>query len=249
MADGLENGLTTLQRDGRVTQPERDMADGEAKQNVVHRPTWFWQAMHLLCFTYFVPAYGYRCWGADRVPLTGPTLLVSNHQSFYDPIIVGLPMARRRFYALARKTLWDNGVVGGLIDRLGAIPVDQENPGDLKAMRACMELLSRGEAMLIFPEGARTTDGRTGQFQTGTHLLIKRAKPTVVPVAVDGAYDVWPRRRKLPRPTGRVGVMFGEPIAAESLIEMGASAALSRLSEQVESLRLEVAARLELSGG
>lgn len=209
------------------------------------RPSFFWHAMHFLCFVYFLPMYRFRAWGVSRVPMTGPVLLVSNHQSFLDPIIIGLPLSKRRFFALARKTLWDTKWVGWLITKLNAIPVDQENPGDLKAMRACLDVLNRGEMLMLFPEGARTLTGQTESFATGMMLLIRRARPTVVPVALEGAYEAWPRTRKLPRPTGRIGVMFGEPVPAEELLSLKPEAALELLRQRVESMRLEVAARLD----
>ena len=207
-------------------------------------PNLFWRTLHFFCFLYFLPMYRFRWWGVRKVPLTGPVLMVCNHQSFLDPIVVGLPMSRRKFHALARKTLWDNKAVGWVITRLNAFPVDQENPGDLRAMRACLELLNAGDALLIFAEGARTLTGKTEAFQTGTMLLIKRAKPTVVPVAIEGAYEAWPRRAKHPKPTGRIGIMFGDPIPAEQLLSLKPDAALGLLRDRVESMRLEVAERL-----
>lgn len=219
------------------------MAEAE-RAAASQRPTWFWQVMHLICFVYFVPAYRFRAWGVKHVPMEGPVLLVSNHQSFFDPVINGLPLARRRFSALARKTLFKNRLFAWLIQGLNAIPVDQENPGDLKAMRQCVDVLKRGQMLLIYPEGARTLTGRTEPFQIGTMLLIKRAKPTVVPVAIEGAYLVWPRARHVPRPTGRIGVMYGEPIAAETLLAMKPDEALTLLQDRVETMRREVAARI-----
>lgn len=223
------------------------MSDGRpsgAAASSASRPTWFWRVMHFCCFVYFVPFYRFRAWGVRRVPLKGPTLLVSNHQSFLDPIVVGLPLSRRRFHALARKTLWDSRAVGWMITRLNAIPVDQENPGDLKAMRACLDLLKRDEALVIYPEGARTMTGEVQAFQTGTMLLIKRAKPMVVPVAIEGAFEAWPRVRKLPKPTGRIGIMYGDPIPAEELLAMKPDAALKRLRDEVEAMRQTVGERL-----
>lgn len=221
-----------------MSEPVRQPAE-------VHRPDLFWRVLHFFCFAYFLPCYRFRAWGVRRVPRSGPVLLVSNHQSYLDPIAIGLPLSRRRLFALARKTLWDTPWVGWLITRLHAIPVDQENPGDLKAMRACLDVLGRGEALLIYPEGARTLTGRTEPFQTGTMLLIKRAKPAVVPVAIDGAFQAWPRNRKAPRPTGRIGVMFGEPIPAEELLAMKPDDALRRLRDRVETMRQEVVHRLD----
>jgi 1-acyl-sn-glycerol-3-phosphate acyltransferase len=158
---------------------------------------------------------------------------------------VGLPLARRRFYALARKTLWDQKAVGWLITQLGALPVDQENPGDLKAMRACIDVLKRDQMLLIYPEGARSLSGQVEAFQPGTMLLIKRARPTVVPVGIAGADGVWERGRKLPAATGRLGVSFGEPIPASTLLAMSAQDAVGMLRERVVGLVDQTRSRLE----
>ncbi len=228
------------------------MSDVEASRSnpaappEVIRPNLFWRFFHFLTFVWFLVCYRYRAFGVHHVPLTGPVLMVSNHQSFLDPILIGLPMSRRRFFALARKTLWDTRGFGWLISGLNAIPVDQESgTGDLKAMRNCIEILKRGEAMMIFPEGARTLSGKTEPFETGTMLLIKRAKPTVVPVALEGPFDIWPRTATAPKLTGRVAIGFGEPIAAETLLAMPAERALEMLRDKVEAMRLELAEKLD----
>ena len=176
-------------------------------QRQLGAPLWriaWWYLLHLLCFAWFVPVYRYRAWGINRIPRTGPLLFVSNHQSFFDPIVVGLAGHRRQFWSLARSTLFNYGVFSWLIRSLNAIPVVQ-GAGDLPAIRTCIDVLARGHALLVFPEGARTLDGTTGRFQTGTMLLIKRARPTVVPVAIEGGFAVWPRGRALPRAAGRIG--------------------------------------------
>ena len=169
-------------------------------------------------------------------------LLLANHQSFFDPVVVGMGM-RRPLYALARATLWDSPVVGWLISSLNAIPVDQE-ASDIAGLRRCVEVLKDGHTMLLFPEGERTLSGDTGPFAAGTMLLLRRAKPTVIPVAIDGAYEVFSRRMRRPRLTGRMGVMFGEPIASERLLAMKGDEALAMLRETVEAMRLEVRRRL-----
>ncbi len=202
-----------------------------------------WYGLHFPCFVWFTFLHRFRSWHVDRVPATGPLLIVSNHQSFYDPAIVGLATHKRQFYALARASLFKNRFFAGLIHLLNAIPVDQE-AADTRAMRTSVQVLKQGHALLIFPEGARTLTGKTEHFETGTWLLIKRAKPTVLPVAIEGAYDLWPRTRKLPRLRGRVGLMIGEPIAAETLLEMPAEEGLEMLRQRVEALRLDAAARL-----
>ncbi len=200
----------------------------------------FWHFWHFVCFLFMVPFYRYRAWGAHRVPGDGPVLLVSNHQSFLDPIAVGLACHHRQFCALARSTLFEHAFFDWLIRGLNAIPVVQDS-ADKGAMRRCIEVLNDRQALLIFPEGARTLDGATQPFAPGTMLLIKRARPLVVPVAIEGAFDAWPRQQSRPRLSGRIHVRYGDPIDPGALIDMGAKDALRFLQERIEAMRCDLA--------
>lgn len=208
-----------------------------------YRILW-WHFLHGLCFLWFWLCYRFRAWDIHHIPRTGPVLLVANHQSFLDPIIVGLGAHHRQFYAIARASLWTTPGLGWLINTLNAVPVAR-GESDLKAMRKCVDVLKRDHALLVFAEGTRTPDGHVQTLQPGTMLLIKRSGATVVPVALDGAYDAWPRSRKPPRALGRIGVMYGEPVSAEHLASMPAEAAMALLQTRIETMRLEVARRLQ----
>jgi 1-acyl-sn-glycerol-3-phosphate acyltransferase len=144
---------------------------------------------------------------------------------------------------MARSTLWDNPVMAWLINSLNGVPVERYS-ADMKALRRCLEVLEAGQALLLFPEGTRTPDGRTRPFSPGLMLLVKRVRPKIVPVAIEGAFAVWPRTRKVPHLGGRVGVMYGRPIDAFVLASMPAEEALETLRGHVEAMRLEVARRL-----
>jgi 1-acyl-sn-glycerol-3-phosphate acyltransferase len=210
------------------------------------QPLWrvlWWHLLHFICFLWFVPMYRFRAWGVKRVPEEGPLLVVSNHQSFFDPIIVGLGAHKRQFYALARSGLFKNKVLSWLIRSLNAVPVEQDG-GDSRALRQCASVLKDGHALLVFPEGSRTLSGRVEPFAPGTMLLLKRAKPTVLPVALEGAYAVWPRGQTLPKLTGRIGVMYGEPIAADELLKMGSDEALQMLRQRIQTMQDDLAERL-----
>lgn len=207
----------------------------------IRRILW-WHLLHFICFLWVGPCYRYRAWGVTRIPRSGPILFVSNHQSFLDPILVGLAAHHRQFYAMARSTLFDHPLLSWLIQSLNAVPVER-GQSDTASMRKCIEVLGQGHALLLFPEGTRTPDGTTQPFQRGLMLLIKRANATVVPVAIEGAFEVWPKGRKLPRATGRVHVEYGEPIPASHLAAMPADAALSELQQTIESMRLGLAKR------
>ena len=209
-------------------------------------PLWlilWWCLLHFFCYLFVSLFYRYRAWGAAEIPESGPVLFVSNHQSFLDPILVGVAGHKRQFYAMARSTLWSNRLLAWVIDSLNGVPVERSS-ADVKALRRCLEVLQGGQALLLFPEGTRTPDGKTRAFSPGLMLLLKRARPKVVPVAIEGAFAVWPRTRKRPHLGGRIGVMYGRPIDPYVLLDMPVPEALEMLRRQVETMRLEVARRL-----
>lgn len=208
----------------------------------LYRIVW-WHFCHMLCVVWFVICYRFRFFGQHHIPRTGPVLFVSNHQSMLDPIIVGIGSSHRQFYAMARATLWNSRLLAIIMNSLNAFPVDQEKP-DASSMKRCIEVLKNNQALLIYPEGARTLTGKTEKFEQGTMLVIKRAKPIIVPVALEGAFDVWPRNKKLPKPFGKIACRYGKPIPAEDLLTLPAAEALEMLRGTVEKMRLELAEQI-----
>ena len=93
-------------------------------------------------------------------------------------------------------------------------------------MKAALAELAAGRTVLIFPEGTRTPDGALGEFQRGVMLLIKRSRAQVVPVALEGASDIWPIGTALPRLRGRLGVMAAQPGLEEILERYGVGSAV-----------------------
>ena len=164
--------------------------------------------------TLFAWASGYsvRYSGRDNIPPEGGVLVVSNHQSYLDPPLVG-GGCRRRMNYLARKSLFHFAPLRWLINSLDAIPLDTEGTG-LGGVKETIRRLRRGEMVLVFPEGARTWDGEVGPFQPGFTALAVRGRATILPVAIEGAFEAWPRWQKLPR-WGMIGVHYGVPISAE----------------------------------
>jgi len=200
-----------------------------------------------LSWAIFASLYGHRWWGHHHLPKAGPTLLICNHQSYLDLVVLGIGL-RRHFQSMARATLFRHPLFAAGIRSLNAFAVEQ-GKGDIKAMRAAIDLLNRGHLVLVFPEGARTPDGRMGAFSPGMMLLIKRAKPTVVPMAVDGVFNIWPIKQGKPKLRGRTGAEYGEPIAAETLLAMEPHAARTMLAKRVETLRLSVRRKLRHISG
>jgi 1-acyl-sn-glycerol-3-phosphate acyltransferase len=143
--------------------------------------------------------------------MSGPVLLVANHQSHLDPVLVGIACPRRLKY-LARRGLffWP---FSWWIRALGAVPIDRER-GALGGIKTTLNLLRQHEAVLVFPEGTRTPDGQLHPLLPGFCLLARRSGATIVPVAISGAYISMPRGRILPLPWP-IRLNFAAPIFPE----------------------------------
>jgi len=175
------------------------------------------------------------------VPARGPALLIANHQSFFDPVAVGLA-ARRHLKFLARDSLFHNPLFGRLIRSAGAVPVDQCGVAK-EGLKIVIDLLQAGKAVLVFPEGNRTADGAMQELKPGILLLIKRTLAPIVPVGIAGAFDLFPRHQTLPSlspfflpaPRGGVAVSVGPPLEPRRYTELPREQAMAELSDQLHA--------------
>jgi len=181
----------------------------------------------------------------ERIPKDGPCLIVANHQSFYDPPLIGCPVHWRLITFLSRASLYDSKLAGRIIKKLNTVPI-RDGEGDIRAIRDILERLKMGEAVLIFPEGSRTYDGAMEPFRDGAALIIRRAKCPVIPVAVEGAFDAWPRTEGKPTLGARMMVMYGKPIDSAELKAGDINAELER---RIDDMRLVLRARLRAESG
>jgi 1-acyl-sn-glycerol-3-phosphate acyltransferase len=136
--------------------------------------------------------------GTDRLPASGPVLLLSNHDSAWDPVIVAVAVRSRPVLALARSSLWDNRLLGRTLDRMAQIPIDRGR-ADLTALSAAIEQLRLGHCVEIFPEGT-VSRGRTLRPLSGAGRLALAVPETrVVCVAVTGAVELvrFPHRPRI----------------------------------------------------
>ncbi len=164
-----------------------------------------------ICRVVFSTIFALKVSGKENIPPAGPLLVLSNHQSHLDPLAIAAA-SPRRLRALARESLffWP---LSWMIRSLGAIPVG--SAGSTRAsLKATFKHLDNGTAMLIFPEGTRTDDGEIAELQSGFQMLTRKKNPTILPMAIEGSYQAWPKSRLLPRP-GRLAIAFGEPISHE----------------------------------
>lgn len=177
--------------------------------------------------------YRVKVYGKENIPRDGSVLLLSNHQSFFDPILCQ-GWLRRPLYYVPRDTLFV-GFIGMLIDWFYTIPINQEQV-TLKSMKAIIEVLKRGKIVCLYPEGARTFDGKIDEIKPGFSLLVRKSGAMMVPMVIDGIFDRWPRTQKYPKPGGRVGIIYGKPIAAARIKELGEEKFIAEFNDTMQTL-------------
>jgi len=157
-----------------------------------------------------------RVFGIENVPRTGGVLLASNHLSFFDSVVI--PVVAPREVAFLAKSDYFNGTgIRGTLQRLwfeglGMLPVDREDTkGAIESLETALEVLGRGEAFGIYPEGTRSRDGRLYRGRTGVAHLALTAGVPVVPVGLKDTDKIQPVGTKYPK-IARVTIAFGEPL-------------------------------------
>ena len=197
------------------------------------RPVAFWWSR--LC-------YRMEFEGVERVPKTGPIIFTPNHETYLDPIWVTIPIERRIYY-MAWDRIFDLPVFGYFVRLFGAFPVRIEGH-DKSAMREARCHLAAGHALMVFPEGGRTTTGRLMNFKAGAFRLALFAGATIVPVTIDGAHDVWPPKRFMPKLFGRIRITFHAPIPVECAADDDMPDLRRRARELADASRRSVASAL-----
>ncbi|MFL6254777.1 MAG: AMP-binding protein [Pyrinomonadaceae bacterium] len=186
----------------------------------------------------------FRVSGREHMP-EAPAMLCPNHQSYLDALfVVGVLPFRlfRRLFFVGElgyfNTPWSRWVA-----RTFRIVLVDTDVNIREGLQLCAEGLDAGKVLVIFPEGERSVDGELRPFRKGVAILSAHTRAHVVPVALDGAYKVWPRGRGI-QSLSRVCVKFGEPLPSVAVnedctpaeAEAIYQAQLERLSEQVGNL-------------
>ncbi len=162
-------------------------------------------------FLYRVYFYFYhrgRVYNAERLPAQGAFILAGNHVSFLDPPFFGLACQREAFF-MARDTLFRNPLANWILRSWNCVPISRDR-GDIGAMRTVLRMLGEGKAVLMFPEGTRSDDGKLQEARAGIGMIAARANVPIVPMRIYGTDRALPRGASFPRPA-RVEIKFGEP--------------------------------------
>src|SRR5919108_279289 len=155
-----------------------------------------------------------RVTGMEKLPSAGPFILSPNHQSFLDPFVVAsvLPWeVFRDLFSVGTSEIFGSGFMRRIASSLRVIVVDPD-ANLIPAMRAGAYGLQRGRVLVLFPEGERSIDGKPKVFKKGAAILSIHLQVPIVPVAIEGCYEVWPRGKRFPQRFNPLRVSFDDPI-------------------------------------
>lgn len=236
-----ERSAPNLEQPPASAPPSAPIPRPSLARSLVYWSCWWFALLFLTIF------FRLRRFHTERIPRSGACILAGNHLSHFDPPLLSLCTTTRQTHFVARRGLFKFKPFGWLISALNSIPLREEE-GDVAAIRATLARLDAGHPVILFPEGARSLSGVQQPFKRGVALLLKRARCPIVPVAVEGCYEAFPRTRRLPRFWAtRVAVQVGHPIPYDELFKDGSDAALRRLADEIETLRLDLRSKLRAS--
>ncbi|MFP5316861.1 MAG: lysophospholipid acyltransferase family protein [Acidimicrobiia bacterium] len=170
---------------------------------ILYRVVWFLIQVILKLY------WRVTCEGREHIPADEPFVLAPVHRSFLDFAIVSC-VTRRRLCYMAKDSIWKYGLSNRFLYALGAFPV-RRGAADREAMRRCMEVIRRGEPVVMFPEGTRRSGPVVTDLYEGPAYLAARTGVPIVPVGIGGSERAMKKGERIPRPV-KIHVVVGPPI-------------------------------------
>ena len=192
-----------------IPSPASDTFDRDPLQR-----TLLWKTLQAICRVVTSTLFELNVYGKEHIPRSGGALIVSNHQSYLDPILLAVQLNRPVSF-MARSGLFDNRFFGWLIRQLNAFPVRQ-GTGDVGAIKETIRRLQQGHMLVIYPEGSRTEDGDLQPIEPGAGLVVKRVPVPVIPAYIEGSWEAWMRGTAIFRPH-KIRVIYGPPLDTEGM--------------------------------
>ncbi|WP_298865815.1 lysophospholipid acyltransferase family protein [uncultured Gimesia sp.] len=175
-----------------------------------------WIVFQWILQVFFALWLRYQSKGKENLPVEEGGLLVSNHQSFLDPLLICLPLKRPVSF-MARDSLFRIPILGPFMRYQFVIPISRRATSS-QSIRTAIDNLEHHNFVGIFPEGTRTTVGTVERFKPGFLALLKRTDSAIYPIGIAGALRALPRGASFLRPKP-VRVVFGTPITRSEIQE------------------------------
>src|SRR5579863_1061856 len=205
----------------------------------------FWFLVSRLTQVIALDRFHLKVSGLEKLPKCGPFIISSNHQSYLDPLMLASilpPDIFRRLFAVGTSDIFGKGFMRRLARSIKVVVLDPD-ANLVPAMRAGAFGLRHGMALMLYPEGERSIDGTPRIFKKGVAILSIHLQVPIVPVAIEGFYDAWPRNKRFQR-FAPLKMVIGDPIppppeseASEAAYEKFTAALKTRIVELWEGLR------------
>ena len=186
-----------------------------------------------------------RIEGRENLPKEGACIIVANHTSFLDPILICgiLPriihyMTYAYFYYLPQ--------LHWICKRVYCIPLKKDGK-DISALKKALRLLKDGEIVGIFPEGARSETGKLAKAKPGVALIALKANVPIIPIGIRGAYEALPKGSKFPKPHP-ITINFGKPFMIQDYMDVNTQKS-SELQQKITDLIMSKIAEVCSSTG
>lgn len=157
-----------------------------SKKTKVNCFYWF---VHFLINIYMRTLCRLKIQGRENIPLEGGLIIASNHIAGADPFLLGSSINRELWF-MAKKELFKPFLLGSLIAKLNAFPVDRFG-FDIDVIKKSMLFLKQGKALIMFPEGTRSTDGKVMEGKIGVGMLAYRTGAPIIPVYIENTKKAW----------------------------------------------------------
>jgi len=207
--------------------------------------TKFWYLVSRLVQVISLDVFDLKVSGIEKLPKSGPFLISSNHQSYLDPLIMTSVLPAEvcmRAFAVGTSEIFGEGFMRRMARSLRVVVVDPD-ANLVPAMRAGAFGLRQGMALILYPEGERSIDGTPRTFKKGAAILSIHMQVPIVPVAIEGFYDAWPRNKRF-QGFKPLKIQFGDPIlpppeseASEQAYDKLTSELKARIVEMWQGLR------------
>jgi len=205
-----------------------------------------WYPLSRFIQVVFGDLFHLRVSGLEHLPKSGPFILSSNHQSYFDPVILASVLPREileNTFAVGTSEVFGEGFMRRLARWLRVIVLDPD-ANLVPAMRAGAFGLRHGRVLILYPEGERSIDGTPRTFKKGAAILSTHLQVPIVPIAIEGFYEAWPRGKKFFQKRTPLKMVFGSPFfpppesqASEAAYEKLTSELKAKIVAMWEDLR------------
>jgi long-chain acyl-CoA synthetase len=225
-----------------------EVTDPEVLALVKPQPAFdtFWYPLSRIIQMISRDLFHLRVSGLEKLPVQGPFILSSNHQSYFDPVILISVLPREimeNSFAVGTSEIFGEGFMRRLARWLRVIVLDPD-ANLVPAMRAGAFGLKHGRVLILYPEGERSIDGTPRIFKKGAAILSIHMQVPIVPVAIEGFYEAWPRGKSFFQKLAPLKMTFGDPVfpppeseASEAAYEKHTAELKVRIVEMWEKLR------------